>query len=267
MQTVSMRCIAVVAVFASAVGCSQAVEDDDWDSLQQGKVIGTNDLVPVVNDGANIPSKYAPLIDAFGLLKMGCTATHIGDGIAVTAGHCFNAPSQRKDKVPCSGITVRWGLRKDKAAYMTSTCSIILAEQTNSDRDYAIFRVDPVPPVHIDVDHAARPPVDTPITIFGHPQGRPLEWSNTCLLKPASSGGWGLDHFSHQCDTEPGSSGSSVLDDVSLKVIGIHDGGTTKWNYATYLADTPIAELLADARGEEAGSDPADGDGPVIVTP
>src|SRR5690606_38023437 len=109
---------------------------------------------------------------------------------------------------------------------------------------------------------AARPPVDTTITIFGHPQGRPLEWSQTCLLKPASAGGWGVDHFSHQCDTEPGSSGSSVLDDEPSKVIGIHDGGTTRWNYATYLANTPIAEFVEPA---EEAEEPAAGEGPVTA--
>ena len=62
---------------------------------------------------------------------------------------------------------------------------------------------------------------------------------------PGATGGWGIGMFSHQCDTDPGSSGATVLDDTSLKVIGIHDGGIAPWNYATYLADTPLGEVLA----------------------
>lgn len=247
MHIVSKRCWGVVAVLAFAAGCthSDAGEDlEKTESISQAKIIGTNDLVPVTNDGANIPAKYGPLLDAFGLLTMGCTATHIGNGLAVTAGHCFRAPSQRKNDAPCSNVSVDWGVREDKASYLRSTCVIVLAEEQSGDRDYAIFRVDPAPPVHIDPDFAARPAIDTSITIFGHPQRRPLEWSKTCPLKDGSSGGWGLDQFSHKCDTEPGSSGSSILDDVTLKVIGIHDGGTSTWNYGTYLANTPISEFV-----------------------
>ncbi len=113
--------------------------------------------------------------------------------------------------------------------------------------DFVVVKVSPVPPVAIAVDYAARPAIDTTLTIFSHPRSRPLEWSQTCLLKPASSGGWGADQFSHQCDTDPGSSGATILNDASLAVIGIHDGGTYSWNYGTFLSDTPLAEILAAA--------------------
>lgn len=209
------------------------------------KIIGVNDLTKVLEDGANIPAKYRPLIDAFGTISVGCTATHIGNGIVITAGHCFGAPRTRKDNVACTGKTVKWGVRHDKASYLTSKCETILTMEQNSDRDYAIFKVSPAPTAKLEVDIAARPAVDTTLTIFSHPQLRPLEWSKTCPLKPASAGGWGLDQFSHQCDTEPGSSGATVLDDTTLKVVGIHDGGLNPWNYGTYLSDTPLDELLS----------------------
>jgi V8-like Glu-specific endopeptidase len=218
---------------------------------QINKVIGKNDLVKVMNDGANIPEKYRPLIDAFGKISMGCSATHIGNGLVLTAGHCFDAPERRTNNQPCSEFTIAWGLRHDKAAYLTSRCDMILAAETSNDRDYAILRVSPIPPVSVELDLTARPNVDLRITIFGHPQARPLEWSQTCGLRTSEEGGWGRFQFSHQCDTEPGNSGSTVLDDSSLKVIGIHDGGrildpgaNMGWNYATFLADTPIREFV-----------------------
>lgn len=208
------------------------------------KIIGENDLTPVINDGANIPEKYRAIINAFGRMSMGCTATHIGDGLVLSAGHCFDAPPTRSSRNDCSETKVEWGMRKDKAPYLTSTCVKILAYETNDDRDYVIYQVDTVPPVKVEVDLSTRVRDETAITIFGHPQLRPLEWSKSCVVKPGSMGNWGKDQFAHQCDTEPGNSGSTVLEEGSLKVIGIHDGGMSPWNYGTYLYDTPLAEIL-----------------------
>jgi V8-like Glu-specific endopeptidase len=226
-------------------GCALSdAETERTGTAEQPKIIGTNDLVPVLQDGANIPVKYAGLVDGFGRLSNGCTATHIGNGLAITAGHCFNSPSTRKDNSPCSTYSVAWGFRKDDAAYLTSKCQVILAGEQSRNRDYAIFVVRPIPPVTVAIDWKARPAVNTPITIFSHPRSRPLEWSQLCSVQPNTNGGWGSDMFSHQCDTEPGSSGASVLDDATLKVIGIHDGGIVPWNYATFFADTPIDEFV-----------------------
>jgi len=208
------------------------------------KIIGSNELTPVLNDGANIPAKYRSMIDAFGKISMGCTATHIGNGLAITAGHCFEAPEKRIDNKPCDNITIDWGYRKDKAPYLRSKCVVILAAELNDQRDYAIFRVDVAPPVSVELDLSARPKSGTAITIFGHPQLRPLEWSQTCTLESSTNGNWGKDQFSHQCDTEPGNSGSTVIDDTTLKIVGIHDGGRVPWNYATFLVNTPIREFV-----------------------
>jgi V8-like Glu-specific endopeptidase len=243
-------CLAMFAVGCGAAPGNETSEGDERDQepvgeLSQGKIIGANDLVSVVQNGANIPEQYRPLIDAFGAMSMGCTGTHIGDGIVLSAGHCFRAGSQRQNNVACGNVSIRWGFRRDKAPYLTSRCTTILAQQQNNARDYAIFRVSPVPPVSVGVAFVtSRAPTNTPLTIFGHPQGRALEWSKTCTLQPASAGGFGAGHFSHQCDTEPGSSGSSILDDSTLRVVGIHDGGNTRWNYATHLSDTPLAEFI-----------------------
>ncbi len=225
-------------------GCGSQPDGEGTQTVSQGKIIGTNDLIPVIQDGANIPAKYRPLVDAFGEISMGCTATHVGNGLVLTAGHCFNAPATRTNNIPCAGTTVDWGVRKDKPKYLTSSCQTVLAAEQSGTRDYAIFRVSPVPPVKVTLDFNQRPPTGRKITIFGHPQIRPLEWSQLCSVQPASNGGAGADQFTHQCDTEPGSSGSTILDDATLAVIGIHDGGTVPWNYGTYLAATPIAEFV-----------------------
>lgn len=212
------------------------------------KIIGDNDLTPVLQNGANIPEKYRPIINAFGRMSMGCTATHIGNGLAITAGHCFGSrvSEQRQDNVPCGTSTIiEWGYRQDSPAYLTSKCVTILALEKNRDRDYAIFTLDNVPSASVSFNLSARPKEKTAITIFGFPQKRPLEWSKTCEVRPGSVGKWGVDEFSHQCDTEPGNSGSTVLNDSTLEIIGIHDGGIAPWNYATYLVNTPLQEILS----------------------
>jgi len=67
----------------------------------------------------------------------------------------------------------------------------------------------------------------------------------------------------HQCDTEPGSGGAALLDDETLKVVGVHGGGEiteftgpqqfTGWNFATYLADLPLPKelLLPEGKAQE----------------
>src|SRR6187402_1012449 len=111
----------VVLAASSLVACASsttaptAVDSDELITAKAPapgeKIIGTNDLTPVKQDGANIPAKYKALVDAFGVLSVGCTATHLGDGIVISAGHCFGATSTRKNNVPCTGKTVKWGVR------------------------------------------------------------------------------------------------------------------------------------------------------------
>ncbi len=222
------------------------------------KVIGTDDKIIVDGEGLNIPARYRPLLNAFGLLSMGCSATHVGNGIAITAGHCFNAPTTKAFDRPCSD-TVEWGYRKNATVNLTSNCIRILEMQTNDNTDYAIFKVDAVPSVKVLVDLDTRPQHGIDLDIFGHPQARPLEWSPAgsrstppcrLVVNAQADGGFdGTDMFNHQCDTEPGNSGSSILDDATLKVVGIHNGGLTPWNYATYLIDTPLAQYMGASDG------------------
>jgi hypothetical protein len=34
------------------------------------------------------------------------------------------------------------------------------------------------------------------------------------------------------------------LADQTLHVVGIHDGGSSAWNYGSFLIDTPLSEIL-----------------------
>jgi len=244
-NVVSSRMLASLLAWslaAGAAGC--AVDDDvatDLASIEQGVIIGNNDLLAVAEDGSNVPARYRPVLDAFGRLHLNgalCTATHVGDGLVVTAGHCFGAPSSRVDDRPCGGVYVEWGYRGGRVASQ-SNCTRILAMQTGGGRDYAFFRVSPVPAASVGVDLDSRPSNGNTLTIFSHPGGRPLEWSRTCPVRSTNG-----TELQYQCDTQGGSSGATVLRDGSLKVTGIHWGGGGDANVATQLVETPIGEFL-----------------------
>jgi V8-like Glu-specific endopeptidase len=229
------------------------------ESISPNKIIGDNDLIPVTDDGQNIPEAYRGILDAFGRMSMGCTATHIGQGFVISAGHCFNAPSVREDMVDCAGVTVEWGVRRSGQPNLVSRCEMILAQETNDDVDYVIFKVSPAPQAKLSIA-GHRAAFGTDITIFGHPMGRALEWSGVCQMLTPDHGGWSSIAFSHQCDTEPGNSGSAILDAQTLEIVGIHGGGVLPYNYGSFITETPVGEFRAFFEGRERFELPSEGE-------
>ena len=223
------------------------------------KIIGENSFVKVTLNGSNVDAPLRPYLDAFGVIKRptlkrgGCTATHLGNGYVATAGHCFAEGDGDEDEImidaPCDGNEVWWGYRdqdpKTKKPYikLVSHCTrIVYAELSKINnkpiRDFAIFKVDRVPSAKIEANISGRSDFGTQLTTFSYPRGRALEWSQYCNLsktyKPASN-----FMFRHDCDTESGSSGSSMLALTSSGIpylVGIHNGGegaSIDFNYAT----------------------------------
>ena len=78
------------------------------------KIIGQDDLMTVNAEATNVPPQYKKLINAFGLINNGCTATHIGRGIVITAGHCFYALAELTQNADCEDVTIDWGFREKK---------------------------------------------------------------------------------------------------------------------------------------------------------
>jgi V8-like Glu-specific endopeptidase len=222
-------------------GCG---EIDSPSNKEFNTVHGENDLIPVKGDGSNIPQKYRPLLDAIGLMDGGCTVTHLGNGIAITAGHCFLGYFGDDDVIYRCNHASKWGYRQNKNDNLTSNCEYIMARKFSDDGDYAILRVAPIPPVKIAFDAVHPISTSSVITIFSHPKRRPLEWSQYCSVESGKKGGKGPNYFTHQCDTEGGSSGAPVIDDTMLKIVGIHNGGNDNWNHATYLSATSINKYL-----------------------
>lgn len=222
----------------------------------QSKIIGDSSLVKVKVDGSNVDSNLRPYLNAFGIISLGngiCSGTHIGNGYVLTAGHCILPEGQTgvlADK-DCSNIKVYWGYRgspdtgnaKPVVALASQCTHVVYAERTNV-RDFAIFKVDKAPSVSLPISRSGiHPAAGTKLTIFGYPQGRPLEWSQYCPLVNIDSL---PSQFAYQCDTEPGNSGSSVLavnSSGTPMVVGIHDAGlpTDDYNIATQFSDAVAA--------------------------
>lgn len=215
------------------------------------KIIGRNDLIAVEADAGNIPYRYQKLVDAFGIINMGCTATHIGHGYVLTAGHCFDAPTTVARDQSCADISVRWGVREDQQAYLESKCERVVAAQLTDNSDFAIFKVSPIPAASVDVD--IRRPIRKgyKVTIFSHPEELPLRWSQYCVVERKLDSTFSSDMLQHKCDTNPGSSGATIIDAFTNKVVGIHDGGYLSdyrfnrgMNYGTYLTNPDIVSVL-----------------------
>lgn len=239
--------LSVAALSLIVVMGSQTVKADS----DIEKIIGKDDLIAVNAEATNVPAKFKSLVDAFGKLGMGCTATHIGDGYVLTAGHCFWAGPTPIENQDCPGAEneIQWGFREGKEPYLTSKCEKIIMAQRTEKMDYALLKVSPVPPVAIKADLYKRAKVGEKVTIFSHPEELPLRWSQSCKIQKVKDSDFDPALIHHICDTNPGSSGATIINYFTLKVVGIHDGGRADangggLNYGTYIYDTPLKRII-----------------------
>jgi V8-like Glu-specific endopeptidase len=225
------------------------------------KIIGPNELTPVNDDKLNLPESLRELPDGVGLLAVGCTVTHIGGGLVLTAGHCV--PQEKPFPDGCLSttypkMTIRWNYRSGTSTYAESACLKIINTELSKAHDFALLQVDTPPLYAVKVELNERPPAGRQITVFAHPRKRPLEWSQLCTLAvlptdfmPELNAQNRKSLFAHQCDTEQGSSGAPIFDTVSLKMIGIHHGGIEPWNTATWIPATAVSRAVRAARRSE----------------
>ncbi len=255
-----------VTMLALASGCSSSSEAIDSD---QGKTTGTSGFVEVSDDGANLPANLRAAYGAVGVLDVytgyddssRCTVTHIGDGLALTAGHCM----RRVERSLNARVTPRGDADSFPRLFATFPSrepvrATILDYELSKQRDYAILRLDTAPAEKIPPRLTASPPYGTKLTMLSfpdrrQPQGRPdlsrLQWSPSCTYDDSSgmTDVFGLidvenGHFAHQCSSDPGSSGAAVVDAARLEVVGVHDGYLDEANYATKLSEVPLRQYL-----------------------
>ncbi len=189
------------------------------DGIDKG-IHGHNDLTRVEGEGIVVPQNFRWMMDAIGKYSVGCTATHIGNGLVITAGHCIFEDDLGE---------IAWGNRAMIAPYLTSkVIEVVTKQYSQEDGDYALLRVDPIPPVWIAIETDENYiNVGDLVTIFSHPRGRLLEWSTTCHITHKTR----EMYIQHYCDTEGGSSGAAVINYITKKIVGIHNrsnGRSTK---------------------------------------
>lgn len=244
-------------------------------------IVGADDRVAIGAETADVPERLRALAPAIGRMwiqleegRFTCTATYLGNGLAVTAGHCFSPNGTPRDEsaAPCENIEVEWGVtwedarrarsfdpshpardmsEKDPGVVTLRTrCQTRLAVQYDDAMDFALFRIDGSggePAVAVQVSAGPLVP-GTPLTSLGYSRGRPLRWSGACTLGEVSPVRPRM--FQHDCDTTQGNSGATLLDARTLQIVGIHNGGVGQpdsdlgfSNEGTSLASLPESWL------------------------
>lgn len=174
-----------------------------------------------------------------------CTATHLGKGWFISAGHCFRMTPQEKYSKrieDCRDYSVTLTLGKEPATYI---CKYVPAieDTTHLQRDYAIFNVfdtgapsiDSVPAARISRSPAA---AKTKRFIMASAYGQPTElmWlSGLCSCKHPPND----EVVSHDCDSDKGASGSLIFDIDDYK-IDPSDGSVRYAAVALHLTDCAL---------------------------
>lgn len=205
-------------------------------AADQEKIIGVSDLLPVTQGGENLPDELRPLIGAIGQLNIGCTATHIGHGLILTAGHCVTA-SPRSSSVSCRLLAVVWGNigPNPEKPLKVSKCREVVARSSSAGEDFALLRVENPPEAAIAMDtRGLSGEQHLNVTMLSFPRMRPMEWSGLCALRPYKGEFPSSSKFFHSCDSEGGSSGAAIIAMDTLSIVGIHGGSADEFNYGTF---------------------------------
>jgi len=278
MRSLTLLALLSLSVFTAplAVGCS--TPDATSDAASESDYTGASGTEVVKADGSNLPANLRALRGAFAKVRYSvsfdeaagaCTGTHIGNGLVLTAGHCFRrewetgmvyrrTPRESEDR-PFARITVTFEDGKSWDATM-------LDWSLTMQQDYAILRLPDgaQPSASVPLRKATTSPAfGTKLTMLSYPDKRSfnrregmvdettLIWSKYCTYDDASGeeDRYGMidvthGHFAHQCESEPGSSGAAVIDATTLEVVGVHNGELTASLYATKLDEIPARQYV-----------------------
>jgi Trypsin-like peptidase domain len=244
-------------------GCGASSPSGSGTSAESDIVVGTDDQVVVNADGSNLPSSLRALRPAIGFLNnryspsggTNCSAVHIGNGWALTAGHCItpfesmhprSTPDFDQASLPMSGLTMYYG-----RAWGTDSSAVRVVDyEFSPQRDYAILRLQSPPAAAIPARRGARPAYGAALTMLSFPDpnhsGIPsLTWSQACTFSSAlGNADLTAANFMHDCDDEDGSSGAGAIDVARGEVVGINDGWDGRLNYGTALDAIPLDPYL-----------------------
>ena len=232
---------------------------DPYEISSPTVVIGTDDRVAVSETFDQLSPELQHAALAVGHIGLFCTVTHLGNGLALTAGHCFLEKQLVLKNQPCGDIPVVWGPGLGPSREVKGVCKkIIIARISPTTKaDYAFIEVEGVPQQKLDFNWGGIQNSPNRLTIFSKAGGKPYQWSKFC--RPFRSLSWVFEspsRFEHSCDTQGGSSGAAILSVIPHqipKIVGIHFGGDAvlQRNMATNAIALPksLVEQLSKAYG------------------
>ena len=225
-----MKVIALVILGILTVGCGPSSQTPQFSNAKS--IIGHNDFISAPKTINDFNSEYLSeeLLDSIGRMELGCTVTHIGNRLVITAGHCLSPRmfNFTKDRACHKSYPISWGVRGTFPGYLTSRCKKIIAAENSMERDFAIIEVDYAPKSEFNLYEYETPERGHMLTIYSHPMKRPLQWSKNCEnLGNGNNGFYYIKRIQYECDTQGGSSGAAVLDAENHEIIAIHNSGVS----------------------------------------
>ncbi len=159
-------------------------------------------------------------------VNVGCSGTLISDDLFISAGHCGYLV----------GDTVRFDYQVSPTGaprpVRDFTVAQVVEQEHNATWDYAIVRLAGSPGREFGHANLAAidPPVSSVVTLIGHPSTRAKEIHAGPVADYASP--LGANWFRYWVDTEPGNSGSGILD-AQGRLVGVHTNGgcTATWPF------------------------------------
>jgi V8-like Glu-specific endopeptidase len=190
---------------------------------QLSQIIDDDDLEPVENAKGTPLYEYARAVGRVDLDAGGCTGFRVARDLFITNNHCWEGST-------CAGTTITFGKERDlpPSEQVSLRCKAVLTH--NPQLDYALYQItvddhnarDTFPAVTLTHKAAAE---NQPLFVAGYPFGiayKRMDRSANCKAVPSTTGiaSW----IAYTCDTDSGSSGSSVFDRATGRVVGLHWG-------------------------------------------
>ncbi len=160
------------------------------------------------------------------------TAWLIAPGLAMTCWHVLEARSHKEDLPSETDLeeqiaNIRFNLGFTRPAEGQGyAVKLVYANRDKDTLDYAILRLENWNVHHdyyLPINTSAPLGTSTDLYIVHHPQGQPQQFTHGRSLGFRSDT---PERFSHQLDTDPGSSGSPIFDAQNLAVVAMHRGKT-----------------------------------------
>ncbi|MEQ8277859.1 MAG: trypsin-like peptidase domain-containing protein [Deltaproteobacteria bacterium] len=176
-----------------------------------------------------------------------CTATHVGRGLFLTAGHCISEePGFRGFRsAPCPSPLTLFDGRKLGCRIVTFAF--------DEHRDHALVQVDDasavaeLPAFPVDYTFDWSRVREREVRLYGLSKGI-LRVNDSCTARYDRR----RRRILHDCDTEGGDSGAALIDRRTQHIIAVHGGALPNVNYGWPIAHVPWAETLCVALGASA---------------